>query len=93
MDGYLEASFPSSHTLMSICICGSSVIVNNKLFRNKLTKIINISLYVLAIIIVLGRLISGVHWLTDILGGIIISFAFLMSFYSIIEAIHKKENQ
>jgi len=32
MNGFLEASFPSSHTLMTICLCGSSIIINNKLF-------------------------------------------------------------
>ena len=33
MNGFLEASFPSSHTLMTICLCGSSIIINNRLFK------------------------------------------------------------
>ena len=40
MNGFLEASYPSSHTLMTICLCGSSIIVNKKLFDNKITKFI-----------------------------------------------------
>ena len=35
MDGILEASYPSSHTLLSVCICGSSLIINKYLFKNK----------------------------------------------------------
>jgi undecaprenyl-diphosphatase len=42
MNGFLEASFPSSHTLMAVCICGSSVMVNKRLFKNKLSKVSNI---------------------------------------------------
>ena len=82
MNGFLEASFPSSHTLMTICLCGSSIIINNRLFKNKFTKILNfISLFIIVITII-GRLISGVHWFTDIIGGVLISSFLLMLFYS-----------
>lgn len=77
-----EASYPSSHTLMSVCICGSAILVNKKLFNNKIAKIINILSLVLIVAIVAGRLISGVHWFTDIIGGILISSALLMSLYT-----------
>ena len=89
MNGFLEASYPSSHTLMAICLCGSSIIVNKKLFNNKITKFINIALLVVMVITVVGRLISGVHWFTDITGGIIISIALLMTLYSVIDIIKK----
>ena len=78
MNGFLEASYPLSHTLMTICLCGSSVIVNKKLFNNKITKFMNMLSLVIIFITVIGRLISGVHWFTDILGGIFISIALLM---------------
>lgn len=85
MDGYLEASYPSSHTLMAICLCGSAIIINKKLFSNLLSKIVNISSLVIMILTIIGRLISGVHWFSDILGGIVISSALLMTFYTIIQ--------
>ena len=91
MNGFLEASYPSSHTLMTICLCGSSVIVNKKLFNNKITKLMNILSLVIILITVIGRLISGVHWFTDIIGEIFISIALLMILYSIID-IKKKNN-
>ena len=40
MNGFLEASYPSSHTLMTICICGSSILINKKLFNNKIRVIL-----------------------------------------------------
>ena len=83
MNGFLEASYPSSHTLMTICLCGSSIIANKKLFDNIITKLMNIVLFVIVMITVIGRLISGVHWFTDILGGIFISISLLISFYSV----------
>ena len=90
IDGLLEASYPSSRTLMSICLCGSSIIINKKLFKNKLGDIENILSVILILLIVVGRIISGVHWFTDILGGIIISSALLVIFYSIISSIKPK---
>ena len=91
MNGFLEASYPSSHTLMTICLCGSSIIVNKKLFNNKITKLMNVLSVVIIFITVIGRLISGVHWFTDIIGGIFIAIALLMILYSIID-IKKKNN-
>ena len=38
-----------------------------------------------------GRLLAGVHWFTDIIGGILIGGALLMTFYSIIHVIKKEE--
>ena len=84
MNGFLEASFPSSHTLMTICLCGSSIIINNKLFKNRFTKVLNSIFLLIIIITVIGRFISGVHWFTDIIGGILISSCLLMLFYSIL---------
>lgn len=90
IDGVLEASYPSSHTLMSICLCGSSIIINKKIFKNKFGDVENILSVILILLIVIGRIISGVHWFTDILGGIIISSALLVIFYSLISSIKPK---
>lgn len=90
MNGFLEASYPSSHTLMTICICGSSILINKKLFNNKITKVINYLSIIIITITVVGRLISGVHWFTDIIGGILISSGLLMTFYSLLSIINKE---
>ena len=78
IDGVLEASYPSSHTLLSICICGSALLINKYLFNNKkIYKYINIISIISMVLIVLGRLLSVVHWASDIIGSIIISITLL----------------
>ena len=78
IDGILEASYPSSYTLLSICICGSALLINKYLFNNKkIYKYINIISIISMVLIVLGRLLSGVHWASDIIGSIIISITLL----------------
>ena len=86
MDGELEASYPSSHTMLTIFICGSAILINSKLFNdNKIAKITNVVALIIMIVTVIGRLLSGVHWFTDILGGIIIASALLMSYYTVLD--------
>ena len=90
MNGFLEASFPSSHTLMTICLCGSSIIINNRLLKNTFTKVVNVISLFIIVITIIGRFISGVHWFSDIIGGILISSFLLMLFYSIVNFIENK---
>ena len=79
MEGELEASFPSSHTMLALCVCASSLIMSKYYIKDKKIKqILDIVTWVVMVVLVIGRLISGVHWLTDIIGGIIIS-GFLLS--------------
>ena len=80
VDGALEASYPSSHTLLSICVFGSSILINKKLFANKKINKVNIILMLMMILTVIGRLLSGMHWFTDIIGGVLISSFLLASF-------------
>ncbi len=79
MGDELEASFPSSHTMLALCVCASSLIMSKYYIKGEKTKqILDIVTWVVMVVLVIGRLISGVHWLTDIIGGIIIS-GFLLS--------------
>ena len=79
LKGELEASYPSSHTMLAITVCFSSLLLSKYYIKNKKTRTIcNNATTILMIALVIGRLLSGVHWFTDIVGGIIIS-AFLVS--------------
>lgn len=90
IDGELEASYPSSHTMLAISICGSALMINKYLFKNKnFVKYYNAFIVILMISIIFGRLLSGVHWLSDILGGIIISITLLQIFNTILNYIKK----
>lgn len=88
-NGKLEASFPSSHTMLAICVCVSAVWINKKLFKSDMTKIFNALLLTVVVGTVFARLLAGVHWFTDIVGGIIISSALLMVFKTVLQIINK----
>ncbi len=93
IDGELEASYPSSHTMLAICVCVSSMLINKYIYKNKkVIRIENAITLFLLITIVCGRLLSGVHWFTDIIGGVLISTALLYTFNTIIKQIKLKED-
>ena len=68
-----EPSFPSSHTLLAVGGLGCVITCITHIFGKKKTETIIITsiLYVIMIAIVATRFISGVHWFTDIIGGIL----------------------
>lgn len=87
-----EASFPSSHTLLALCVCGSALIINKVLFKEiKWIKYVNIVAAIVLVGTVVTRFISGVHWATDILGGLIISVALLACFKTVLNLLKKAE--
>lgn len=83
MDGETvpEASFPSSHTMLACTIyLSASMILDRYVKSPRLAVVLRALCVALAVITVLGRFASGVHWFTDILGGVLISGALLCSF-------------
>ena len=77
----LESSFPSSHSLLSVTVMVSMIMLLKKYIKNKSLRQVLISLCAaIATITVVGRLLSGVHWFTDILGSLILS-VFLLSVF------------
>lgn len=77
-----EASFPSSHTLMVCIIMGSAMMLIRKYVANgKLRVGFRAACILIIAITVIGRLLSGVHWLTDVAAGVLLSVS-LVSFYS-----------
>lgn len=86
-----EASYPSSHTILTLCFLASALMILRYVLKNLKKSIyiaISSAFYVIMLITVLARLVSGVHWFTDILGGILLSIALLMSFKTVVETIN-----
>ena len=82
LEGELESSYPSSHTMLAICVMSTAIMqVKWKLRDEYVSKVVQGVLTVLIVLTVVGRLISGVHWFTDIVGGVLLS-ALLVSLYT-----------
>ncbi len=87
MDGATEAeaSFPSSHTMLVCVVMGSAIVLLNGYIQNEtIRKIVKIVCVVVIVLTVFGRLVCGVHWLTDILGGVLISATLVGIFRKVI---------
>ena len=63
INGYLEASYPSSTTMLVIAAFIAFTVI--------------------------GRLVSGVHWITDIIGGALLSTAIVLMYYAISNIVTK----
>ena len=84
--GYLEASYPSSTTLLVMCVMPTAIMQLGSRIRNKaLRNIVVVSIVAFIAFMVVGRLISGVHWFTDIVGGALLSAGLVMLYYSVIK--------
>ena len=82
IDGRLEASYPSSTTMLVLCVMPTAIMqlwgrIKNRAFKWSAASVI----IVFIVFMVVGRLISGVHWISDIIGGVLIS-ASLVTVYA-----------
>ena len=74
INGYLEASYPSSTTLLVTCVMPTAVMqFNSRIKTNALRRFVACSIIAFIAFMVIGRLVSGVHWLSDIVGGGLLS--------------------
>ena len=85
-DGQLESSFPSTHALLAAAVFGSAIVLAQKLVTRKTTqKVIVYACLVLIVLTVFGRLLSGLHWFTDILGGVLAGLALTFAYKAYLE--------
>ena len=84
INGFLEASYPSSTTMLVLCVMPTAIMQLKDRIRNKLLfKIITAAISTFIIFMVIGRLLSGVHWFSDIIGGILLSIG-LVALYDFV---------
>ena len=82
IDGFLEASYPSSTTMLTLCVIPTAMLqLRRRIPRAGLRRVILWMLGIFTAFMVVGRLLSGVHWLTDIVGGALLS-AGLVALYA-----------
>lgn len=79
IDGCLEASYPSSTTLLVLCVMPTVVWqVRRRVCRRILRRWLIVLLSLFTAFMVAARLLSGVHWLSDIVGGALLSVGLVM---------------
>jgi undecaprenyl-diphosphatase len=72
--GILEASYPSSTTMLVMTVMPTAILQLRTRLRQKVFRGCVIVLIAgFTVFMVIGRLLSGVHWLTDIIGGLLLS--------------------
>lgn len=74
INGYLEASYPSSTTMLTACVMPTAAIqLYERIKRKSLRRFVIILIIAFTAFMVIGRIISGVHWISDIIGGALFS--------------------
>ena len=79
--GDLEASYPSSTTMLVTCVMPTAIMqLRGRIKNSALRWAVVIAIVIFIAFMVIGRLISGVHWLSDIIGGALLSIALVCGY-------------
>lgn len=82
INGYLEASYPSSTTMLVLCVMPTAMMqLHARIKHRALRRGVALTITAFMLLMVVGRLISGVHWLTDIVGGALLSAGLVMLYH------------
>lgn len=84
IDGRLEASYPSSTTLLVLCVLPTAMMQWRARIQSKPLRRITLSAAaIFTAFTVVGRLLSGVHWITDIIGGLLLGAGLVLLYHAI----------
>ena len=82
----IDFSFPSGHTMCSIVFYGFLIYVVSKFVKNvNIKRVINIILIIIIFLVPFSRLYLGVHFFTDIFGGMILGIVCLLMFINYVK--------
>lgn len=88
----LEGSFPSTHVLFTTFVLVSAFGISLNREKN---NFYNLAILVIAILVItltsLCRVLSGMHWATDVLGGLLLGLGYFFILYGIFKGLNKKE--
>ena len=91
IEGYLEASYPSSTTMLVMCVMPTAAMQLNARIKNTVfRRCAIIAIVAFTAFMVIGRLISGVHWITDIIGGAMFSIGIVTTYFSICNSLKQE---
>jgi undecaprenyl-diphosphatase len=92
IEGRMEASYPSSTTLLVLSVMPTLVFQAGRRLKNRKTqKVIGAFAVAFSLFMVVGRLISGVHWITDIVGSVLLGSGLFLIYRAAVELLGKKQ--
>jgi undecaprenyl-diphosphatase len=85
IDGILEASYPSSTTMLVMCVMPTAIMqLAGRIKNHILKRCVTSAITAFTAFMVIARLVSGVHWLTDIVGGALLSAGLVLMYRAVI---------
>ena len=92
IEGFMEASYPSSTTMLVLSVMPTLVFQVNRRLKNTIVKkFVSILTVIFSAFMVIGRLVSGVHWFTDIVGSIMFSAGVFYIYKAVVLLYYKDE--
>ena len=92
IDGAMEASYPSSTTLLVLSVMPTLVFqVSRRAKSRAAARNTAVLAGFFSAFMVIGRLVSGVHWLTDILGSVFLSAGLYLLYRSAVLLTDRKK--
>lgn len=92
IDGRIEASYPSSTTMLVGCVMPTALIRLRARIKHRRIKLcITVATLTFTVFMILGRLLSGVHWITDIIGGAILSAGLVLLYDAVCDIINNNQ--
>lgn len=90
VDGKVECSFPSTHIMItSFALLSGSYYLFKKINKKHLTIIMYVASAIIVTICFLGRVLSGMHFLTDAVCGLLMGLFLFFSLLAILQFIIK----
>ena len=81
IDGHLEASYPSSTTLLTLCVMPSAAMQVRRRIKNLFAqRFLCVLITVFTAFTVVFRILSGVHWFSDIVGGVLLAAGLVLAY-------------
>ena len=92
IDGFMEASYPSSTTLLVLSVMPTLNFQVKRRIRNKsFSQTVCIISICFSLFMVIGRTVAGVHWFTDIIGSVLLSSGLYLIYKSCIMICDRKK--
>ena len=76
VDGQIEKSYPSSHALLTLVVSYTIKVIAEEKIRSKKARVgLNVFIVLIVIVCAIGRLFSAMHWLSDVIGSVLLGLA------------------